>query len=193
MHSKKIYLLIFVLLPVFLFLFASDASAAYDCSLGGSYADLATCNTNCSQTANCSVSSTVCIFNTSQFNSCTFAPTAPTYSCPLAGGSACNGSNQCTRPGTCTYVAPVPPVTISAHPTTIISGNSSTLSWSSTNATTCTASGSWTGSKSTSGSQTVSPTRNSTYTLTCTGPGGSANRSATVTVNAAAPAVSFSA
>jgi hypothetical protein len=75
-----------------------------------------------------------------------------------------------------------PTVSLSANPTSITSGQSSTLSWSSTNATSCTASGSWSGSKSTSGTQSVSPTTTSTYNLTCTGTGGSANASATVTV-----------
>jgi len=77
---------------------------------------------------------------------------------------------------------PAPTVTLTANPTSITSGQSSSLTWSSTNATSCTASGSWTGSKSTSGSQSVSPTSNATYTLSCTGTGGSVNKSASVTV-----------
>jgi len=121
----------------------------------------------------------------------TLTPT--NYSCPLSGGSACNASHQCTRPGTCTYVAPAPTVNLAANPTLIIRGNSSTLSWSSTNATRCTASGGWIGDKPTSGTAPVSPTANTTYTLTCTGPGGSAQDSAAVTVNAAAPTVSLNA
>ena len=52
-----------------------------------------------------------------------------------------------------------------------------------TNATTCTASGGWSGSKATSGSQTLTNlTSTATYTLTCTGTGGSGSNSATVTV-----------
>jgi len=79
-------------------------------------------------------------------------------------------------------VTSAPTVTLSASPTSIISGSSSTLTWSSTSATSCTASGAWTGTKTTSGTQSVSPTTTSTYTLACTGTGGSAARSATVTV-----------
>ncbi len=78
---------------------------------------------------------------------------------------------------------PLPTINISANPTSITSGSSSTLTWSSTNATSCTASGSWTGTKATSGTQSVSPTSTSTYTLTCTGAGGSGNASATITVS----------
>src|SRR3989338_3809449 len=81
-----------------------------------------------------------------------------------------------------------PTLTLAANPTTITSGQSSSLTWSSSNATSCTASGSWTGSKSTSGSQSVSPTSNATYTLSCTGTGGLVNKSASVTVTAATPA-----
>ena len=46
---------------------------------------------------------------------------------------------------------PAPTVTISANPTNITSGNVSTVTWSSTNATSCTAAGGWTGTKATSG------------------------------------------
>ncbi|HEX5395377.1 MAG TPA: dockerin type I domain-containing protein [Candidatus Saccharimonadales bacterium] len=85
------------------------------------------------------------------------------------------------------YTATPPTVSLSANPTTITSGSSSSLSWSSTNATSCTASGAWTGSKATSGTQSVTPTATSTYTLSCTGAGGTANKSVTVTVGAVNP------
>ena len=81
---------------------------------------------------------------------------------------------------------PAPTVSIAANPTSVSSGGSSTLTWSSTNATSCTASGGWSGTKATSGTQSLSNlTSTATYTLTCTGTGGSANQSATVTVTAA--------
>ncbi len=66
---------------------------------------------------------------------------------------------------------------------TIPKGKSAILSWTSTNAKTCSASGGWSGGKSTTpGSQTVSPASTTKYTLTCTGPGGSATDYANVTV-----------
>jgi hypothetical protein len=77
---------------------------------------------------------------------------------------------------------PAPTVSLSASPTSITSGQSSTLFWNSTNATSCTASGAWSGTKAVSGNQLLSPTSTSTYTLTCTGTGGSGSASATVTV-----------
>ncbi len=66
---------------------------------------------------------------------------------------------------------------------TIPKGKSAILSWTSKNAKTCSASGGWSGGKSTTpGSQTVSPASTTKYTLTCTGPGGSATDYANVTV-----------
>lgn len=78
---------------------------------------------------------------------------------------------------------PAPTASLSASPTTIASGGSSTLTWSSSNATSCTGGGFSTGN-ATSGTRSVSPSSTSTYTLQCTGPGGSVTRSATVTVTA---------
>ena len=78
-----------------------------------------------------------------------------------------------------------PAVTLAAS--TIHAGSSTTLTWSAYNVTSCTASGSWSGTQKTSGSLTVTPTAAGTdnYTLTCTNPHGSAQHSATLTVQAA--------
>ena len=83
-----------------------------------------------------------------------------------------------------------PTVTLTSSLTSVTVGASTTLSWNSTQATTCTASGDWIGTKSTSGSMstgilTTSGTK--TYTLTCTGIGGSATQVASVVVNAVVP------
>lgn len=81
--------------------------------------------------------------------------------------------------------APPPTVTLSANPTSVTSGNRTTLQWSTTGATTCTASGPWSGSKATNGSeQSAALTSNATFELSCTGPGGTANTSAAVAVSA---------
>ena len=81
--------------------------------------------------------------------------------------------------------SPVPTVSLAANPTSVTSGGASTLIWSSTNATSCTASGGWSGTKATSGSQSTGAlTATGNFTLTCTGTGGSASASATVTVAA---------
>jgi serine protease len=95
--------------------------------------------------------------------------------------------NACPTPITVAQVG-APTETLSASPTSIMAGQSATLTWSSTDATSCTASGSWTGSKATSGSaSTGALSATSTFTLVCNGLGGtSAPSSATVTVTPAA-------
>jgi hypothetical protein len=84
---------------------------------------------------------------------------------------------------------PAATVAITASPTTITAGGSTTLSWSSTNATSCSATSpaNWTVSTTTSGTQAVSPTATTTYAMTCTGTGGSGNNTTTVTVNPVTP------
>ncbi len=64
-------------------------------------------------------------------------------------------------------------------------GETSTLTWTSTHTSACTAAGAWTGSKSQSGTQTVHPSAvgSYTYTLSCSTASGSLSRSATLTVN----------
>jgi hypothetical protein len=82
-----------------------------------------------------------------------------------------------------------PTVSLTANPTSVPSGSSSTLSWTSTNATSCVASGAWSGNKATSGSQSTGALGStSTYSLNCTGTGGSTSRSVTVTVTGTTPA-----
>lgn len=86
-----------------------------------------------------------------------------------------------------TAVGPPPTVTLSASPTSVVSGTSVTLTWSSSNATSCAASGSWTGARATSGSEAVVPAgvANYQYTLTCSGDGGMASAVATVSATLA--------
>jgi hypothetical protein len=79
---------------------------------------------------------------------------------------------------------PVPVVSIGAT-SPIESGASSTITWSSTGATSCTASDAWSGAKPTSGSaNTGALSTKSTYTLTCKGEGGETTKSITVDVKA---------
>jgi hypothetical protein len=78
---------------------------------------------------------------------------------------------------------PAPTVKLTAAASSITSGTTTMLTWSSTNAATCTASGAWTGSKATSGTATTAAlTQSSTFTLSCSGGGGAASASTTVTV-----------
>jgi hypothetical protein len=84
--------------------------------------------------------------------------------------------------------APPPTASLSSNKPWLYIGNSATLTWSSTNATSCTASGAWSGTLATSGTQIVSPAATSTYNLSCTGTGGTANASAAITVYTAGDA-----
>jgi 6-phosphogluconolactonase (cycloisomerase 2 family) len=76
-----------------------------------------------------------------------------------------------------------PTATLTPAASTIVVGSATTLTWSSTNATGCTASGAWSGAKPPSGTETVTPAAlgASSYTLSCTGAGGSVAASAAVT------------
>ncbi len=100
----------------------------------------------------------------------------------LAGSAAmiaCGGTakgesgNQQQRP---------PQVQFSADPASINKGQSSTLRWSTSEATSVAIDQGVGNNLPASGTATVSPQATTTYTLTATGPGGSTTATATVTV-----------
>ena len=93
------------------------------------------------------------------------------------GGSGNGGSDSNT-------VAPPSnsaTASISVNPTKVFLGDSTVVSWSSANASSCIASGNWSGDKSTSGSETVTVTYQGdhVFTITC----GDASSDVTVTVS----------
>ena len=81
---------------------------------------------------------------------------------------------------------PPGPPNLTLAASTITMGSSTTLTWAAYNVTSCTASGSWSGTQKTSGTLTVTPaaTGTDTYTLSCSNPHGSAQHSTTLTVQA---------
>jgi hypothetical protein len=89
---------------------------------------------------------------------------------------------------TLTYTPPpagTPTVAITARSTSLTAGHGTTISWSSTNASTCTASGTWHGTRPMSGSiSTGLLTATTTYMLNCRGAGRSASGEVTVSVSA---------
>ena len=93
---------------------------------------------------------------------------------------------------TVTYLPPT--VSINAVPETILLGKSATLTWNSANADTCTIEPAI-GAVDVNGTIPVSPTETTTYTITATGPGGTAASSITITVNdpSAPPSLQISA
>ena len=93
----------------------------------------------------------------------------------------------------------VPVITMSANPESIGKGGIATITWSTTDATSCTASGGglasskWSGKRPTRGTFTTPAlTARQSYALTCIGNGRSASRSVTVSV-AEGPQVTFTA
>jgi hypothetical protein len=85
-------------------------------------------------------------------------------------------------------IVPVAP-TLTLASSSIVTGSSTTIAWSSANTTGCTASGSWSGALASTGSQTIAPTAvgSDTYTIVCTNAAGnSPATSATLSVTAAA-------
>jgi hypothetical protein len=102
----------------------------------------------------------------------TFTPSAPgTYT--FYGRATTSYFPSWTTYNSVSVTVPTPPTaSLTLSPATIGQGQSSTLSWSSTNATSCTIS--TIGSVGTSGSRSVSPAQSTTYTGSCTGPGGTA-------------------
>jgi len=80
---------------------------------------------------------------------------------------------------------PAPTSSISVTPTTITRGQSATLAWSSENTKDCTIDPG--GNVQTQNSIKISPAADTTYTLTCNGPGGTTTSSAKLTVQAPPP------
>ncbi len=81
---------------------------------------------------------------------------------------------------------PAPVVNLTTDNSTVSSGGTVDIIWSSQYATSCTASGGWSGNEPTSGTATSAALSvNTTFTLTCTGAGGSTAKSAMVTVTSA--------
>jgi peptidoglycan-associated lipoprotein len=79
-----------------------------------------------------------------------------------------------------------PTVTLQASPSAINKGESSTLSWNSTDATQLSIDPG-VGAVTAQGSTKVTPSDSTTYTITASGPGGSTSATATVSVNAPPP------
>jgi peptidoglycan-associated lipoprotein len=79
-----------------------------------------------------------------------------------------------------------PTATLAASPNVIQQGQSTTLTWQTSNANNITIQG--LGTVSTSGSRTVTPSTSETYTLVAEGPGGTRDATTRVTVNPVAAA-----
>ena len=86
---------------------------------------------------------------------------------------------------TATAAAAAPTASLTANPNTVDKGQSTTLTWQTTNATDVSIDG--IGAVQASGSQQVTPADSTTYHLTAKGAGGTQEATARVTVNAPPP------
>ena len=102
----------------------------------------------------------------------------------IAGCGGGSGSSAVTPSDPVAPVTPVPTVSLSIDMPKVVVGQSAKLTWSSTNATSCTATGAWTGTQATSGTATQTPAigGQQTYTLTCAGAGGTSTQSVALAV-----------
>lgn len=112
-----------------------------------------------------------------------------TYKLSISNSS---GSDNCTT--TVTIVPPKPVCTLVASQTSIAAGGASTLTWTTQNATSASISGVGSVTPVSGGSTSVSPTKNTTYTLTATGAGGTVTCPASITITTpSAPVCTLSA
>jgi hypothetical protein len=118
-----------------------------------------------------------------------------TYTVNVLAQAAAASNSEPEAAGTYAMsVEQAPTVTLTASPTSVASGGTTSLTWRASNATSCTASASpsnsaWSGSEtaSTTGGPVTSSalTADTTFTLSCTGAGGTTSATATVDVTAA--------
>jgi CubicO group peptidase (beta-lactamase class C family) len=78
-----------------------------------------------------------------------------------------------------------PSVSLRSNVASVTVGGAATLTWESTLADSCSASSGWTGAKATSGTETVTISQSATYTLSCTGAGGTTESSVSITASPA--------
>jgi hypothetical protein len=108
----------------------------------------------------------------------------------LVATLACGGGSLATKKNSIIQ----PTITLAAQPGTVLSGTSTMLSWTASNATSVAIGG--LGTFPATGSVKVTPTSTTTYTATATGPGGTTVSSTTVTVTTSenpVPTISFNA
>ncbi len=106
--------------------------------------------------------------------------------------TARNSSGSRTASAKVTVIAAPPTVAFGASPESIAPGQSATLSWTTTNATSASIN-QGIGTVALNGTRAVSPASTKTYTITVKGAGETVTAQATVTVTVTPPAVTFAA
>ena len=109
---------------------------------------------------------------------------AGSYDIPLPNNLLVVGSGSTVSGAKVTLMVGLPHLQFSSNPSSITLGQSSSLTWSSTNATSCNASGGWSGAEPINGSVSVTPSTSGSmlYVLTCSGATGSITASTQIGV-----------
>ncbi len=137
-----------------------DGTRCTVAAINGGWSDWSNCNVSCgggTQTRTC------------------------TNPSPSGGGADCPGSPPSTQTQSCGMQACVGNITITANPTTIFTGDSTTLTWSAPTASSCVGTNFNTGGIK-SGSLLLNPLSTITYTITCTISGSPETNQTTVVV-----------
>ena len=125
----------------------------------------------------CSLAHYYCVPGTTTSTSNVSNATTWTWSCPGANGGSATA---------CSEAKPKPTISLTATPNPVAYYGRATLTWSSTNAATCTATGAWDNQGTLSGSGlTNSLTVGTAYGFSCTNPSGTTAMQIAVGVNAA--------
>ena len=142
------------------------------------------------QLVNFAIGSSTCSATTGANGSasCSLMPAqsgAATLRATFAGTTSLQATAAAAGFSVLAAAAPPPTVTIGVSPATIAAGAAATVTWASTDSSSCTASGAWSGAEAVSGAQVETPAApgSYTYTLTCSGAGGTAAASAVLSAN----------
>lgn len=109
-------------------------------------------------------------------------------SCSGPGGTA--SQSVAAQPDGAVPLPPPPDVTLSLDRMVVTSGTAATIAWSAKRSSSCVASGAWSGPRPAAGSEATGPLHaSSTFSLSCTGPGGTVSRTVAIHVSAPPPLV----
>jgi len=108
----------------------------------------------------------------------------PLAACLVACGGGGGSGGTSTTPTSTASATAAPTVSLALSATKASVNTPVTLTWSSTDATSCTSSDSWSGTQTARGSKAITPTAGGqfSYTITCTGAGGTAAKTVVLTV-----------
>lgn len=135
--------------------------------------------------------------NTVTLSGCSPASTAAVTTITTSSGTTSQTTIATTTASntTASSTPAVPSVNLTTNPSTINDGSTAVISWTTSNATSCTAGDAWSGDKTTSGTYTTpslfASVGSYTFSLNCSGTAGSTQNSVTITVNPAAPTFTF--